>query len=118
MADWKSVNAFLKDFKEKMSESGLEIVERDKTIATMAYLNMTYAYEVQELVRDLTPTDYVSGPEPDKGGFPGAVWIFSVDYDCDREIVPLYIKLKFDGETAKLLSMHRPDSPVRFPLKT
>lgn len=101
------VRDFLIRFKEAITEhSGVYLVNRESTLATLAYLGLTKRH-VEEILLDLSTEDYSQGPEPDRDR-PGEVWVFGVRL----EGVPheIYIKVKLveteGGPLAKCLSFH------------
>ena len=64
----------------------------------------------EDIIFSLTERDYVQGPEKDKLGTEGEVWVFGAE-ECGTTI---YIKLKLDRANAKCLSFH-PGRKMEFP---
>ena len=59
-------------------------------------------WEVQNVVDKLDENDYVSGPEDDRDGTSGDVWVFKTKVKGTET----YIKLKLTDKAAKCLSFH------------
>lgn len=105
------VELFLKQFRECWPPKCLTI-KTDKNLQALADLNIT-AVQRKEIILQLTPEDYIRGPEEDKDRGGENIWIFAKHVQ-GREI---YIKLKFfeagGNFYAKCLSFH----PAEWPLK-
>lgn len=90
---------FLKQFKQKVNESGLIVIPTKKNRDYLARSGLL-PNECIDIIINLTERNYSSGPELDRDRN-GDVWIFGCRHEGER----IYIKLKLDTE-AKCLSFH------------
>lgn len=103
------VNAFLTEFKNKASKTGIVLIRRDKN--ELAKLGLT-KLEFDKEVLSLTYKNYCRGPEPDKD-FPGEIWIFGKNIDYDE----YYVKLKISKKKcAVCISFHPAEHSIHYPL--
>jgi len=109
MPSWAEVVEFLKGFKARANESGLEFRDRDKNIAELAYHGF-HTHQVIQIINQLTPRSYSQGPMQDEDGTQGNVWVFGVILESQQ----IYIKLKLTTE-AECISFHRAEREMRFP---
>ncbi len=105
-ASRKQVADFLKRFKSKEQ---IQFVERRQCLTAIANLGLTLD-AAEDIILSLTEKDYVQGPEKDRLGTEGEVWVFGVE----ERGTTIYIKLKLDKANAKCLSFH-PGSKMDFP---
>ena len=108
------VKEFLKEFKRLVSQNKYRIVDRDKTMETIAQLGVDYEF-IKETLLKLIPTDYCSGPEEDRDCKGEYLWIFGKTVDKEE----IYIKLKIieDEEYGKCISFHIAEKKLKYPFK-
>ena len=82
----------LEQIKNLAEEREFTISERQKNIDTFVRLKYVPPYldDVAEVLISLVLTDYVKGPEEDKDGFPGEVYVFKKSVDS----LDIYIKIR------------------------
>jgi len=102
MASTSEVDYFLDKLKQAVNEGRCSFVHRKKNLDDLSRLGISVKSAKAELT-ELTSTDYISGPEPDRNGSKGEIWIFGKDHDCGE----LYIKLKLKDNRLKVISFHR-----------
>lgn len=85
--------------------------ERDVHMNNVGELGIK-PYQVRETILQLTPSNYVSGPDADKKYLKHNVWIFGVSLDG----VEVYIKLSdnFTHGIAKRISFHKSKFPMTY----
>jgi hypothetical protein len=104
--DEGTIRAFLLKAKKTLSEKQLvHFVPTSKTMQELAGLGLQVG-DVFRIISKLEPRHWHSGPEADRNGSPGEVFVFMYPYA--REL--LYIKLKVsdmsDGSHLTILSFH------------
>ncbi|WP_442892135.1 type II toxin-antitoxin system MqsR family toxin [Companilactobacillus sp. HBUAS59699] len=67
-----------------------------------------------DILNDLTPINYYRGPSPDFNGDGTDIWEFIYFLDDDIKCT-IYIKLKFQNDSCKVLSFHRTRKPFVLP---
>lgn len=110
------VRKFLLKFKQVVTAgSGIDLVPRRETLATLQYLGLTKR-NLEEVVLGLSVADYCMGPELDRDR-PGEIWEFGKDMDGHD----VYIKLKLadagGAKIAKCISFHIAKYPLKFPYR-
>lgn len=100
MASTQQVTTFLKEFKAKVAKDEFVIIEREEYLLCKINLGLS-EFHVEQLIFNLTPDEYVKGPEPDDDGSPGQVWVFKPNIEGTN----IYLKLKLDTSVAKILSL-------------
>ncbi len=110
-----NINGFLYQFKFFATSTGFRFLERDKNMETLSSLGITEQQALEEIICQLTPTDYSSGPSQDQNFPKHNVWIFGYKY----EDIELYIKLSdnFSFGLAKCVSLHKCEREITYPLK-
>lgn len=99
-ASSQTIARFLIDFKKALSRDDWEIVQRRADYAKMTEMP---ASAIKKVLFNLTPDNYVKGPELDRNGSGEFIWVFSKDGVTTQM---LYIKLKLIDGHAKVLSFH------------
>lgn len=102
---------FLKRFKKRLTTERFTFVPRELNLNAMAILGIMPA-DIEQVILDLTASDYCDGPKADEDGSPGEVWIFGTILDRTQ----IYIKLKLDGSGAKCISFHPANFKMKYPL--
>lgn len=95
------VLAFLRAFKRALSRNDWEIVQRRVSYARITEMTPT---SIKQILFELTPDNYVHGPESDRNRKGEYVWIFHKD---GEQVPNLDIKLKLVEGHAKVLSFHQ-----------
>ncbi|MCC7616003.1 hypothetical protein CRI83_04865 [Liquorilactobacillus nagelii] len=98
-ASQSTIKRFLIDFKKSLANGNWEIVQRREEYAR---LSMTPS-AAKIILMELTPDDYVSGPENDRDRVGEFLWKFHKDGVLEND---LYIKLKLIEDHAKVISFH------------
>lgn len=63
--------------------------------------------DVKEIIYDLSyKKNYLNGPEEDRDGYTGTIWVFKCEYD---EMI-IYIKIRYDDPNVVCISIHE-DEP-------
>lgn len=108
------VRIFLKQIKKLITENKYIIVERDKTMETMALFGIDFD-TVKEIILELTPKDYFNGPIEDRDIKNEYIWEFGKKI-FDKEI---YIKLKIidEEDIGKCISFHIAEKEINYPFK-
>lgn len=112
------VRTFLLTFKKTVTAgSGVHIVPRENTKATLTELGLTKA-NLEEILLSLSIRDYCKGPEAERdrvGRSAGEIWFFGKRIQ-EREV---YIKLKLfqvdEQMQAKCISFHFAESSLHYP---
>lgn len=94
--------------------NGFDVVERTEYMQGLTEAGL-FPEQVQEIVLQLTPMDYVEGPEIDEKYTHQNIWVFG--YDINE--AEFYIKLSddFSRDRAKCISFHRAEFPMIYPYK-
>ena len=109
-----AVADFLFHFKfTAQSSCGYTFWEREKNMQTLAELNLSIE-DALEVIYQLTPRDYCSGPEPDRDYRNQRVWKFGCNIDGQE----IYVKLADDyRHKAKIISFHKAERPIQYPFR-
>ncbi|MGH9829288.1 MAG: hypothetical protein ACREDR_39215 [Blastocatellia bacterium] len=107
-----TIGTFLKAFKAKMLDLGLEFVPRKQNLDGLAWLGITIE-EAERIILALTDSEYCQGPENDRQGSPGQIYVFGATVEGET----IYIKLKLSDDSAKCLSFHPAAFTMRLPHK-
>ncbi|MBI5114873.1 type II toxin-antitoxin system MqsR family toxin [Candidatus Poribacteria bacterium] len=116
MGDYRKdlVARWLTEFKSA-AEKSFMLIKRVENMATLSKLNLTVA-DCREVILLLSARDYVSGPDADSSR-EGNLWVFGKQIGAQE----VYIKLKLadigEKRTAKCISFHVAQHPLRFPWK-
>ncbi|AUI79217.1 type II toxin-antitoxin system MqsR family toxin [Lactiplantibacillus pentosus] len=95
------IRHFLQAFKRALSRGDWEIVQRRAEYASVTQMNTD---DIIMILMQLTPDDYIAGPEVDRNRPTELLWKFRRDQsDSDW----LYIKLKYVSGLAKVISFHK-----------
>ena len=109
------VRKFLDVFKKAGEKERIRFVGREKNWDYLADTGITTSMR-EEALFSLSVLDYVEGPLPDRDTL-GEIWVFGAKV-FEQEI---YTKLKVvivdERIFAKCISFHRPEHPLRYPLK-
>jgi len=107
------VSNYLTTFKfYAQSPTNFQFLEdRDVHVNNIGELGIN-PYQVRETILQLTPSNYVSGPDVDKKYPKHNVWIFGVNLDGAET----YIKLSdnFTHGIAKCISFHKSKFPITY----
>ena len=85
----------------KAMKQGVRFADRAKNLEGLARLGMLPEH-AEDIIFALTDQDYASGPERDRDGSEGEIWVFRKDVGSSV----VYIKLKLDKANASCLSFH------------
>lgn len=86
------VKGFLKAVKRNISNDCYTLADRDKNFEFLKENGLTMD-DVKEIIFNLTPSNWIGGPENDTDGFPGDVCKF-ISNDIDD--VSIYIKVRYN----------------------
>jgi hypothetical protein len=94
---------------------GFDVVERPEYMQGLSELGL-FPEQIEEIVLQFTPMDYVKGPEEDIKYPNQNVWIFGYDVQGAE----FYIKLSddFSNKRARCISFHRAKFSMIYPYKT
>ncbi|SDE88766.1 type II toxin-antitoxin system MqsR family toxin [Chitinophaga filiformis] len=109
----EDATALLKDIKKIIATNKIWFNNRSaKNTQSLANLGITVAMQI-EIIKDLAPTDYYCGPEPDEKYPDRAVAVFGYDFRGTE----LYIKFSIglDGTAVVCLSFHESEYPMQYP---
>ena len=90
-------------------------VNRHKNLETLASLGITRGH-AESLVLGLQPSDYVSGPDPDRNNPGLEMWVFGLRAAGSE----VYVKLQVISDppvACVCISFHEPDRPLHYPLR-
>jgi hypothetical protein len=116
--DRASVAGFLMAFKLAIDYDRCSFRGRPRTEQDLIDLNVTKR-QAMDLIRELTPDNYSSGPSPDDTDQTKEVWVFG----SRTEGMEVYIKLRLNptrrGEMPRgtIWSFHKAEHPMRYPLR-
>ena len=87
-----NIDVVLEIIREIAERADFIIAERQENTDTFQKLNYAppYLEDAAEVLKKLTAVDYKKGPEEDKGGFPGEVYVFNKKTDGKD----VYIKVR------------------------
>ncbi|MCC8117574.1 MAG: toxin [Bacteroidales bacterium] len=108
----QEVEAFLRQFKPKLSVWGIFFIRRDKNIETIEKLSLTETIQY-DIVKTLDVPDYVHTVIDDLQY--GDMWVFGKTYKNTN----LYIKISLGRPNSKTIciSFHEAEFPLTFPFK-
>ncbi|RRK09759.1 hypothetical protein D1831_10915 [Lactiplantibacillus garii] len=106
----KAVVALIKAHRNKW-----RISHRGKNLVAMAALGIDLDQILNEIYCGITWQDYVSGPEADRNGIPGPIWVFGMVI----EEVECYLKFQIKrGNIIFWISTHPAEYPLHYPFKS
>lgn len=115
----RQVARFLDDFKTAVSYGYADWLARPAERQHLIDLGITQNRAL-EYIQELTPDNYVKGPEPDHVNPGRDVWVFG----CDVAGVEAYIKLALQPHNTKqsvvygvIWSFHAAEFPLRYPIR-
>jgi len=112
----ESVRRFLLQFKQAATRgSGVDIVPRQETLATLASFGLTKA-NLEQLLLGLSVTDYSEGPVRDYDR-PGQLWVFGKDIKGQEVYIKLKVARAGNRQVSKCISFHIAQRPMRYPLR-
>ena len=102
---------YLNKVKDCISKNRFSMEPEDKRLLTS--LGISYREAIQ-MIKGLTPQDYVSGPEPDHQNSDQMVYVFGYAVDeCE-----LYIKLTFrEVDSLFIMSFHKAKYEMHYPYR-
>lgn len=109
--EWK-INEFLINCKNAIVSNDFTIINRKKYKEFLESFKL-FIDEPKNIILELEPGDYISGPEEDKNNpLEKDIWIFKKQYNNSNcEIINLYIKLKLiynnNKYYVKCISFHK-----------
>ena len=109
---------FLTNFKLAIQYDRCQFIGRPDTDQNLIDLNLTRK-QALEIICELTPDDYSSGPEQDDTDTEKSVWKFGYDHEGNE----VYIKLRLNSTPENELprgvvwSFHTAEHPMRYPLR-
>ncbi|MES2619682.1 MAG: toxin [Bacteroidota bacterium] len=108
------IEAFLKDFKEKLGFWGIMIrSDREKNKATMLALEI-YMPQIKQVLQQLTVQDYSEGPLTETLYKGADMWVFGKLIKSQE----VYIKISLGvANQALCISFHFSDYPMSYPFK-
>jgi hypothetical protein len=119
MAARQDVVEFLSLFKGAVMIGHLHVKNREKNIQGLLDLGMS-AQERTEVMLELTPEDYMAGPEPDDTDQQKEIW----EFGRSLEGTDVYMKLQVAQDRTKrnvyhaiVWSFHPAEFPMRYPLR-
>lgn len=86
------VKSFLKAVKRNICHGNYTFAERDKSFNFLKYNGLTIE-DATEIIYNLTPVNWIGGPQSDRDGYPGDVCKF-ISYDIDD--LKIYIKIRYN----------------------
>ena len=103
---------FLISIKEAVASGQFTVVPRKKNLDTLAKTGITVGH-LKKIISDLTPENYISGPDPDLAIPDEKLWVFGVEL----ESIEYYLKLKLIFQKDKwnliCISFHPAKRPLR-----
>lgn len=87
------LKVFLKDLKKQVVKGNFTLADRDKNMEFIRDNGLMVPDDIKEILLALSPKDYVGGPEDDRNGYPGSIYIFKTDLIDD---VITYIKIRYN----------------------
>ncbi len=108
----QEVEAFLREFRPKLSIWGIIFIHRDKNEEALKALGITPLAR-EEIIKKIEKEDY-SHSIIQESSF-GDLWVFGKDYDGTE----LYIKISMGvpGSNTICISFHEAEHPLDYPLK-
>ena len=101
---------------QAINSFGLLFVEREKNRRDLNELGISPNIQ-KEILLNLMPSDYVSGPEVDRDRRDNEIWVFGTTVDESLIYVKLAFVEKHQVCFCKCLSFHKAQFPLEFPLK-
>lgn len=114
-ATLSQIREFLKVFKKAGEKERIRFVGREKNWDYLADTLITASMR-EEALFSLSVLDYVEGPLPDKDKT-GELWVFGAKVYGQEIYTKLKVVIKNERIFAKCISFHRPEHPLRYPLK-
>lgn len=114
--DKSGIRKFLKSFKKATQESGLFLYPTTKNEDTLLEFGINRKIQ-EEIIKELTVLDYVSGPEPDKNKWGDQVWIFGKEVKGTEHYIKIKIRSTRYGDKATCLSFHPAERPIKYKFK-
>ena len=115
MATREEVEAFLREFKQKMKIwSVLFRDDRGKNAQTLADLELR-PIDREKVLENLSPEDFCSGPQEEKLYKGSDLWVFGKEIKKNE----LYIKISigFAGGSVLCISFHAAKEKMKYPFK-
>lgn len=108
----KEVEAFIREFKPKLSIWGIIFLNREKNQEALKALGITPVAR-EEIIKKIEKEDY-SHSIIDQTSY-GDMWVFGKDYDGTE----LYIKISLGipGSNTICISFHEAEHPLDYPFK-
>ncbi|MDB2068282.1 type II toxin-antitoxin system MqsR family toxin [Clostridium perfringens] len=98
------LKTLLKKVKELTLKKGVILANRDKNVEFLREYGLTDEC-VKEAILQLTPRNYRKGPEEDRDGYPGYVYVFKSNYLTEDVI---YIKIRYNPpDELVFISFHK-----------
>lgn len=94
------IRHFLLDFKKALSRGDWEVIQRRAEYARITEMNLD---AIKIILMQLTPADYIAGPDVDRDRPTELLWKFHKNQETGKW---LYIKLKVVSGHAKVISFH------------
>jgi hypothetical protein len=111
-----AVRKFLMEFKQAITgKSGVYLVPRTDTLATLEYLGLTKK-NLEEILLSISVRDYCSGPEADRDRV-GEIWIFGRQLQGHEIYIKLKVATVAGKKIAKCISFHIAKYPLSYPLR-
>ena len=97
------VRKYLLQIKSEISNKKYQFIERNKNVKFLRDNGLTID-DILLVLFDLSPDDYVSGPENDRDTGEGAIWIFKYTLDG----IVIYIKINYNPPNdMNIISFHK-----------
>jgi hypothetical protein len=110
------VRDFLLEFKKAVtSASGVYLVPREDSLATLQHLGLTKK-NLEEILLSLSVADYCRGPEADRDR-EGQLWIFGKRLRGHEIYIKLKVAMVAGKKIAKCISFHVAKYPLSYPCK-
>lgn len=85
----------LKKMKSIILKGNYTLADREKNVEFLRAHGLNDDWS-KEAILQLSPKDYRKGPEDDRDGYPGYVYVFKIDYLTDDVV---YIKIRYNPPT-------------------
>ena len=115
-ATLSKIREFLCVFKKAGEKERIRFVGREKNWDYLADTVITASMR-EEALFSLSVLDYVEGPLPDKDKT-GELWVFGAKVYGQEIYTKLKVVIMNERIFAKCISFHRPEHPLRYPLKS
>lgn len=110
MKSKEEVEAFLRQFKPKMSVWGIFFLGRDKNLDTLKRLGMT-PVEREEVIMDIEAEDFCEMINDTVGSL-GEMWVFGKD--CRGQEIYIKISMGSPGSKTICISFHIAEHPMKY----